>query len=83
MYNASIFFDERDTEIVFQLVENLRVLPPNEVFSEINYLIADDLKNQEVSTVLEKYKVKLQAVLEEDFVPVKETMEKLFPGYND
>ena len=82
-YNSSIFFDERDTEIVFKLVDSLRVLPQNPEFGDINYLIADDLKNQEVSTVLDKYQVKLQAVLEEDFIPVKETMEHLFPGYND
>ena len=82
-YNNSIFFDERDTEIVFKLAESLTVLPKSERAGNINYNISSDLKGSEVSTVLEKYTGQIQTVLEEEFISVKETMEKLFPGYND
>ncbi len=82
-YNSNIFFDERDTEIIFKLKDSLRVLPQDTTASNINYSISEGLKNSEVSAVLEKYSVQLQTVLEEVFVPVKETMEEIFPGYND
>ena len=83
IYNNSIFFDERDTDIVFELVNSLRVMNQNAEFVDINYAISEELATSEVSTVLEKYSVKLNAILEEELIPIKETMEELFPGYND
>lgn len=83
MYNSSIFFDERDTEIIFKLKDSLRVMPKSQTLSDVNYAISEGLKNTEVSAILEKHAVKLQTVLEEELVPIKETMEELFPGYND
>lgn len=83
VYNSSIFFDERDTEIVFKLTESLRVLPQEPRSSEINYAIAEALEHSEVSSVLDMYATQINTLLEEEFIPVKETMEKLFPGYND
>ena len=82
-YNSNIFFDERDTEIVFKLTESLRVLPQESRFSKINYDISAKLEVSEVSTVLDMYAVQFETILQEEFIPVKETMEKLFPGYND
>ncbi len=82
-YNSSIFFDERDTEIVFKLAESLRVLPQHPDSNEVNYAIAEALERSEVSTVLDMYATQINTLLEEEFIPVKETMEKLFPGYND
>lgn len=83
IYNTSIFFDERDTEIIFKLAESLRVLPQAPRASDLNYHISEELNKSEVSAVLEKYASLIQSVLEEEFIPVKETMEHLFPGYND
>ena len=83
IYNTSIFFDERDTEIIFKLAESLRVLPQAPRASDLNYHISEDLNKSEVSAVLEKYSSLIQSVLEEEFIPVKETMEHLFPSYND
>ena len=82
-YNSSIFFDERDTEIIFKLADSLRVLPQAPRSSQANQSIVGSLYVNEVSTVLDQYADKLLVVLEEEFIPVKETMEKLFPGYND
>ena len=83
IYNSNIFFDERDTEIIFELANSLRVLPQAPRSSLANQNIVASLKSKDVSTVLGEYKSVLETVLVEEFIPVKETMEELFPGYND
>ncbi len=81
-YNSTLFFDERDTEIMFKLSESVRLLPSNSI-GEINILIADELAKADAAEVLDRYSSKLNDLLETELIPVKETMEKIFPGYND
>lgn len=81
-YNSTLFFDERDTEIMFKLAESVRLLPSNSI-GEINIMIADDLAKFDAAEVLDRYSSKLNDILENELIPVKETMESIFPGYND
>ncbi len=81
-YNTNLFFDERDTEIMFKLAESVRLLPSNSI-GEVNILIAENLKKADAAEVLDRYSSQLNDILEKELIPVKETMEKLFPGYND
>lgn len=80
-YNTTLFFDERDTEVMFKLAESLRVLPAS-TLGEINITITDNLKNYDAATVLDRYSSMLTTLLEDELIPVKETMEKIFPDYN-
>ena len=80
-YNSSLFFDERDTEIMFRLADSLRVMPT--LLAETNELIAADLAKYDAAQVMDKYSTVLNSLVTDELAPVKETMEKLFPGYND
>lgn len=82
-YDATLFMDPRDTEVAFNLAENLRALPQAAAFSEINMAIAAQLEKYDAAQVLDSYSAKIQDVIETEVIPMKETMEKLFPGYND
>ena len=75
--------DPRDTEVAFTIAENLRALPQAAAFSEINMAIAAQLEKYDAAQVLDSYSAKIQDVIETEVIPMKETMEKLFPGYND
>lgn len=80
LYNTNHFFDERDTDVLFDLANNVRVVLQVTDFQEMNKSLANDLKTNELSTVLAKYEKKMQELLETEFIPVEETMEYLFPN---
>jgi len=81
-YNSTLFFDERDTEIMLKLSESVRLLPSNSI-GELNIKITEELGKFDAAEVLSRYSSLLQNILETELIPVKETMEKIFPGYND
>ncbi len=82
-YNNTLFWDERDTEVMFTLANSLRLLPQATEFGETNISIAAELEKFNAAEVLDRYSAKIESILEAELIPVKETMEKLFPGYND
>ncbi|MBQ7015006.1 MAG: hypothetical protein IJN12_02685 [Clostridia bacterium] len=82
-YNTTLFWDERDTEVVFTLANSLRLLPQATEFGETNIAIASELEKYDATQVLDRFSSKIKSLLETELIPVKETMEKIFPGYND
>ena len=82
-YNDTLFWDERDTEVMFALANSLRLLPQATEFGETNIKIAADLEKYDAAQVMDKYSAQIQSILEKELIPVKETMEKIFPGYTD
>lgn len=82
-YNSYTFFDSRDTDVLFELMNNVKYLFHNEGINDLDLSLTDALLTKDATQVLDTYKNSINTLVEKEIIPVKETMEELFPGYND
>lgn len=77
-YDRYIFHDSRDTRVVFEAIENCRYLP----YNDNGYLIPDAMRdsggNKSISQILDENESKLEALIEEVYIPLEETCDILW-----
>lgn len=81
-YSDNLFFDRRDTELVFSMQKVSRYLFHDEGINDFNRSIYSSLMKSTGTAVMDKNSDIVDRLLEKEIIPVKEGMFAIF-GYED